>query len=318
MNTLNKYLLSDNEIIKQVDEIGLVIIDNYGRILIENRKSYIDIPRIVVSVGQNKNEIINKKYNGIFDSDSPYFYQLYELINYRYDNISSEKVKIFYNYVITHDLPKNDKYRFLTLNHIDSLLDSLNYDKYLEYVKDELKILLSKLKDIYKDSVTLLEFSKENYLEQLTDSFLTGNKENELKQKYPFIEISLIIKYTLNFIRNIKNFSIDIQRNELLFQLEKIYPIKSFSNDEWYSDILVKLSKDNKEYWISTYLINSYFNNDIKIYLDENEYSIGDLGEVKGLPQLIMYSKDLKMMSKIDDFEKIKKLNHRNNYFKRY
>ena len=92
---------------------------------------------------------------------------------------------------MTQDLPKNTKYKFLTLNHINSLLSNLNNNK--QYINDELKDVL-----------------------------------------------------------------------------EKIYPIKLFSKSDWYSNL---------------------------------DHSIG---VVKALPQLVLYSKDLEMLNKVDNFEKIK------------
>ena len=302
----------------KVDEIGPIIIDKEGRILIENKGGYVDIPRINRSIFEDKDKLIEEKYNKIFEEKSPYFYKLYTTEKYRYYIDSSKKIKTEYEYAITNNLPKTSKYKFLTLNHVNSLLSSLNYDRYLEYIKEDLKELILKLQEIYKDSISLSEFSKKYYLEHLTDSFITNTNEDSLKNKYPSIDFNRIIRDTLNFIKNIKNFSIDTKEDSLTFQLEKIYPIKSFSNDNWYSDILGKISKNNREYLISTYLINSYFNNDIKIYLDENEYDIDNLGKVKGLPRLIIYSKDLNMMNKVNNLEKTKKLNYRKNYTKRY
>ena len=317
METLNKYELSDKEVNGSTSEIGLVILDNYGRILIENKKRYIDIPKTTLS-SKGKNEIIKTQYNKIFETDSPYFYELYKCSNYRYNNISSEKAIIDYNYAITHDLPKNSEYKFLTLNQVKSLLYSLKYDKNIEYVKDELEVLISKLGEIYKDSNVLSDFSKQNYLEHLTDSFITNKNEKDLRKKYPYINPTCIIEDTLNFIKNIRKFSLETNVDHIIVQLEEIYPITSFLNKECYNDLLIKLAKDNKEYLISIYLLKSYFNEDIKMFLDENEHYIDNLGIVKGLPQLVIYSKDLKILDKVDNFEKIKKINYRNNYYKRY
>ena len=317
MNTINKYIKTDKEIDNLMNEIGLVIIDNCGRLLVENKGKYIDIPRVTLS-NENKESILKSKYNRIFGKDPQYFYELYRSINYRYDTISSEKAKIEYNYVITNDLPKENKYRFLTLKHLKSLLCSLDYNVNINYVKEELEELISKLQELYNGSIILSEFNNTDYLEQVTDSFITDDKDNNSIKQYPFFDSYIIIEDTLNFIRDIKKFSIENNKDYLRFQIENTYPIKSFVNNEWYSDIIVQLSHNGLEYLLSIYLLNSYFSKDIKIYFDDNEYDIDEYGKVVGLPQLIIYSENLNMMDKVENFEKIRKLDYRNNYLKRY
>ena len=54
---INKYLITDKEISNSINEIGLVIIDNYGRLLVESKRRYIDIPKITL-LAKSKNKII--------------------------------------------------------------------------------------------------------------------------------------------------------------------------------------------------------------------------------------------------------------------
>ena len=56
MKILNKYVLSEKEINLRSNEIGLIILDSKGRLLVEKDKNMINIPLI----SQNKEYTDNK------------------------------------------------------------------------------------------------------------------------------------------------------------------------------------------------------------------------------------------------------------------
>ena len=79
MEIIDNNMKTNDKITNTVNEMGLVIIDNFGRVLIENNENYVDIPRIIISNSQNKDELINRKYNAIFNNDCPFFYELSDI-----------------------------------------------------------------------------------------------------------------------------------------------------------------------------------------------------------------------------------------------
>ena len=298
IKVLNKYLLTEREIYHESNEIGFAIVDSKGRLLTCSNSGYIDIPKIILKHGDDKDKCIKEFLNTILEEKDQEYNELYKLDNYRYRDITdkglrqNKKAHITYYLVETDSKITDDKYKFLTPSNIDYVLSAVDYQKYNESIKDELEILVSYIKDDYLSKDRLLEFDKKNYIDHLICLLNEAHPKDFIEHKYPFIDYNHVIESTLAFIKNMPVLSNGINGKKWAFSIERINPISAFSNKKWYSDILFSPCRGNDDSLVSLYLLKSFFQDDIKMYLNDNNIKIKHknkvIGIVKILPELII------------------------------
>ena len=175
------------------------------------------------------------------------------------------------------------------------------------YIKDKFN------KDEYLNNDRLLEFNKENYHEHLIALFDKKHPDDFIYNQYPFMDYNQIIESTLEFIRNLPFFSSSINEKKWIFPLEKVRTIDAYSNKIWYSDILIAPYKGYNDSLVSVYLLKSFFKDDINLYLKDNYSKITEerkvIGVVKGLKELIIEDKNLKLLVESAKIDRAKTLN---------
>ena len=319
---LNEYMIADSEISSSVKEIGLIFINENGKILIKNDNGIINIPRIRSMYDEIN---VKNKIKGLLGTDNTDYYLLQSLINYRpyyrdkYGLFINQKTDVDY-YVVKVDSKDIDKqFTFLSIPHIKSLLSMKSFSRGYEYIKEELDLVFNKISVIYENKQMVSSFNVGDYANHLVSAYYFNgdNKQSISKRrksmqlKHPYINYKNIYDNTLEFVSDIYGFAYEKKNNELKFNLERIIPVKAPTDKLWYSDILLIIYKDNLEYLVSLYLLSVLLDNDFDFILGDEALQVMDNGKNVGsidlLPEFIISAKKDKNVS-IGSLGRVKKL----------
>jgi len=295
---INEFCLMGRAIREQAKEIALIVIDKDNNVLVKNNKGMIDVPRIEIDSEANAEEQVEEILSNAKEALFEFFT---ELIDYRHNYPNSRgfcvnrKITVEYYRVITDENIFGDEYKFVSVPHIKSLLSMLKYDAMHTCIREELNFIFDEISNDMEYRPTQKDY--EEHLLSVLSTKDSSDEEISLRKsqfmsQYGSLNSKLIIESTEYFIKNFVDFVVDIENESLVFTAEKVFPIKAFYNDLWYSDVLVLLSNENGEYLVSLYLLHSIFNGKVKCSLKDNFLEVKEnnkvIGTVAGFPSFII------------------------------